>query len=39
MNDSFNVLMKLILPESIDEYFELINHKKICEKKIVKNNL
>ena len=28
MNDTFNVLMKLILPESIFEYFELTNHKK-----------
>jgi hypothetical protein len=28
MNDSFNVLMKLILPESIEEYFELTNHRK-----------
>ena len=28
MNDSFNILMKLILPESLEEYFELINHKK-----------
>ena len=28
MNDSFDVLMKLILPESIEEYFELTSHKK-----------
>jgi hypothetical protein len=29
MNDSFDVLMKLILPESIEAYFELTSHKKI----------
>jgi len=28
MNDSFDVLMKLILPESIEEYFELTSYKK-----------
>lgn len=27
MNDSFNVLMKLILPEGLEEYFELTSHK------------
>jgi hypothetical protein len=28
MNDSFNILIKLILPESIEDYFELTNAKK-----------
>lgn len=28
MNDSFDVLLKLILPESIEEYFELTSYKK-----------
>jgi hypothetical protein len=28
MNDSFDVLMKLILPESIEAYFELTSYKK-----------
>jgi len=28
MNDSYNVLLKLILPESLDEYFELTSHRK-----------
>ncbi len=27
MKDSFNVLMKLILPEGVEEYFELTSHK------------
>jgi hypothetical protein len=31
MNDSFDVLMKLILPESIEAYFELSSHKKVGE--------
>ena len=31
MNDSFDVLMKLILPESIEEYFELTSYKKAGE--------
>ena len=31
MNDSFDVLMKLILPESIEEYFELTSYKKEVE--------
>lgn len=31
MNDSFDVLMKLILPESIEEYFELTSYKKVGE--------
>ena len=26
MNDSYNVLLKLILPESLDTYFELISY-------------
>jgi len=28
MNESFSVLMKLILPEIMEEYFELTSHKK-----------
>jgi len=28
MNDSFDILLKLILPESIEEYFELSSYKK-----------
>ena len=28
MNDTYDVLVKLILPESIDEYFELTSNKK-----------
>ena len=28
MHESFNSLLKLILPESIEEYFEVINTKK-----------
>ena len=31
MNDSFDVLLKLILPESIESYFELISYKKAGE--------
>ena len=27
MNESFKVLMKLILPEGLEEYFELTSHK------------
>ena len=33
LNDSFDVLMKLILPESIEEYFELTSYKKVGEAK------
>jgi hypothetical protein len=31
MSDSFDVLIKLILPESIEEYFELTSYKKVGE--------
>lgn len=31
MHDSFNVLMKMILPEGMEEYFELTSHNKAGE--------
>jgi hypothetical protein len=31
MNDSFNTLVKLILPEAVEEYFELTNTSKTAE--------
>ena len=35
MDDSFKVLIKLFLPDSVEDYFELTHHKKEGENRIM----